>query len=99
MKNKDSPCCDMRGMLSFLILFMLSKKPMHGQQIADELERRKGMRPSPGTVYPALKGLKEEGFVKEQKEGKIVTYTLTREGERAYKVSRQRFCKMFIDVM
>jgi PadR family transcriptional regulator, regulatory protein PadR len=31
-------CCDMRGMLGFLILFLLSKKPMHGQEIADEID-------------------------------------------------------------
>ena len=54
-KNANESCCDMRGLLSFLILFLLSKKPMHGQEIANELERRKGIRPSPGTIYPALK--------------------------------------------
>ena len=30
----DDYCCDMRGMLGFLILFLLSKKPMHGQELA-----------------------------------------------------------------
>jgi DNA-binding PadR family transcriptional regulator len=29
-------------MLGFLILFLLSKKPMHGQEIAGEIGRRKG---------------------------------------------------------
>ena len=37
-------CCDMRGMLGFLILFLLSKKPMNGQEIADEIANRKGER-------------------------------------------------------
>jgi len=36
----------MRGMLGYLILFLLSKKPMHGQ---DELAKRRG------DIYPALK--------------------------------------------
>jgi DNA-binding PadR family transcriptional regulator len=35
--NDNNYCCDMRGMLGFLILFLLSKKPMHGQEIADEI--------------------------------------------------------------
>jgi len=39
----------MRGMLGFLILFLLSKKPMHGEEIADELAKRRG------DIYPALK--------------------------------------------
>ena len=63
-KKGDEICCDMRGMLSFLVLFLLSKSEMHGQEIAAELEKRKGERPSPGTIYPALKGLKESGFIK-----------------------------------
>ena len=50
--HNDSYCCDMRGMLGFLILFLLSKKPMHGQELADEITRRKGEKPSPGTIYP-----------------------------------------------
>jgi len=95
---KYDECCDMRGMLSFLILFLLSKKEMHGQEIADELEKRKGSRPSPGTIYPALKGLKESGFIEEKKDGKIIKYTLTRDGERALKISKQQFCRTFTDV-
>ena len=55
-------CCDMRGMLGFLILFLLSKKPMHGQELAGEIANRKGeKKPSPGTIYPALKSLREAG--------------------------------------
>jgi len=50
---------------------------MHGQEIADELAKRKGEKPSPGTIYPALKGLREAGFLEEEKEGKTITYTLT----------------------
>jgi len=96
--KKYDNCCDMRGMLSFLILFMLSKKHMHGQEISDELEKRKGTRPSPGTIYPALKSLKESGFIEEEKEGKTITYRLTKDGERALKIAKQQFCRTFTDV-
>ncbi|MEM4255410.1 MAG: PadR family transcriptional regulator [Candidatus Norongarragalinales archaeon] len=96
--GKTDACCDMRGMLSFLLLFLISKKPMHGKEIADELERRKGERPSPGTIYPALKALKQSGFVKEKKSGKTITYTITDSGKRALKVSRDRFCRTFVEV-
>ena len=64
MGMKKDYCCDMRGMLSFLILFLLSKKPMHGQELANELRKRKGDKPSPGTIYPALKCLKEAGLIR-----------------------------------
>lgn len=89
----------MRGMLSFLILFLLSKKAMHGQQLAAEIGKRKGAKPSPGTIYPALGALREAGFIKEKKAGKAVTYSLTPQGERAFKVAKQRFCAAFVDVM
>lgn len=97
-EKPQGTCCDMRGFLSFLILFLLSKKPMHGQEIADELEKRKGERPSPGTIYPALKSLKESGFIHEEKEGNKVIYSLTLEGMDALKESKTRFCKTFTDV-
>ena len=95
----DDYCCDMRGFLSFLILFLLSKKPMHGQEIAEEIEKRKGTRPSPGTIYPALKSLKEAGLIQEGKKGKTITYSLTDEGKRGFKEAKQQFCKTFIGIL
>lgn len=91
-------CCDMRGMLSFLILFLVSKKPMHGQELADELERRKGSRPSPGTIYPALKSLKDVGFLQEIGSGKTVTYEITKKGKSALREAQTQFCRTFTDV-
>lgn len=92
-------CCDMRGMLSFLILFLLSKKSMHGQEIADEIGKRKGARPSPGTIYPALKMLKSHGLIEERREGKTVVYNLTEEGREGLKHAKMHFMSVFKDVM
>ena len=97
MKGND--CCDMRGFLSFLILFLLSKKSMNGQDIANELEKRRGCRPSPGTIYPALKSLRDNKFIKEKKEGKNINYTLTPLGKEVLKNAKTRFCKTFIDII
>ena len=96
----DNYCCDMRGMLGFLILFLLSKKPMHGQELADEIARRKeGEKPSPGTIYPALKGLREMGFItSEEKEGKTIIYTLTERGKNALRIFKRRFIRTFLGV-
>ncbi|MBI4175794.1 MAG: helix-turn-helix transcriptional regulator [Candidatus Aenigmarchaeota archaeon] len=111
MKQKEiDNCCDMRGLLSFLILFLLSGKPMHGQAIAAELEKRKGMKPSPGTLYPALAGLRHAGFIKEKKSStspaitspagirKTITYTLTPNGRKALETGKKRFCRAFLGV-
>lgn len=58
---------------------------MHGYQIMQELESRsEGMwRPSPGSIYPALQLLQDQGLVKaEDVEGRRV-FSLTAEGEAA----------------
>ena len=90
----------MRGMLGFLILFLLSKEPMHGQALADEIAKRKGEKPSPGTIYPALKNLREAGFIKEEenKDGKIIVYSLTPRGEGALRIAKRRFTRTFLGV-
>ena len=90
--------CDMRGMLSFYMLWLLSKKQMHGDQLAEELEKRRGEKPKAGTIYPALKELKKKGLIKGEKKGKIIVYSLTPEGKAAVKYAREYFCRAFSDI-
>mgnify|MGYP001609850682 CR=1 FL=1 len=89
----------MRGMLSFLLLFLISKKPRTGQELALELEKRRGEKPSPGTIYPALKQLREVGLIKEAKEGKEITYTLTELGKKGLKEAKEQFCRTFGELL
>jgi DNA-binding PadR family transcriptional regulator len=70
----------MRGLLSFSILWLLTKRDMYGQEIADELAQRRGTRPNPGTLYPALAELEKNRNVDTRKEGRKKIYTLTRTG-------------------
>lgn len=97
-RNGADYCCDMRGLLGFLILFLLSKESMHGQKLADEISRRKGEKPSPGTIYPALKSLREMGFISEEKEGKTIVYNLTDRGKIALKNAKRRFARTFLGI-
>jgi len=92
-------CCDMRGMLSFLILFLLSKKEMNGVEISEEIKKRKGTKPSPGTIYPALKNLRQMNFIKEEKKGSSIKYKITKEGEKAFKTAKIQFCSTFMDII
>ena len=87
--------CDMRGMLSFHILHLLSQKNMHGEGLAEEIGRRRGEKPKAGTIYPALKYLKEKGLIKGRREGKIIIYSLTAEGKNTVKYAREYFCRAF----
>ena len=74
-------CCDMRGMLSFMMLWLLCKRPMYGQELADEIAKRRGEKPNPGTIYPALKDLHRRGLVEIRSEGRKTIYELTKEGQ------------------
>lgn len=85
----------MKGYLSYLILWTVSKGSMSGAEIARELERRRGKKPSPGTIYPALKELKANGLISLDKNRK---YSLTKKGEKELKSACSLFCKMFYDM-
>ena len=91
--------CDMRGLLSFQILFLLSKKPMHGEELAQEIKKRRGEKPKAGTIYPALKELSENGLIKGKKNGKIIVYSLTKEGKESFKNAMRYFARCFGDML
>lgn len=62
-----------RGDVRTAILALLTERPMHGYEIIGELDQRTegAWRPSPGSVYPTLQMLEEEGHVTpEESEGK-----------------------------
>ncbi len=91
--------CDMRGLLSFQILWLLSKKKMHGEEIAKEIGKRRGEKPKAGTLYPALKDLNNKKLIKRKKTGKIITYSITSSGEKAVKVAMAYFVRSFGDMI
>jgi DNA-binding PadR family transcriptional regulator len=71
-----------RGNVRAAVLSVLADRPMHGYEIMQELQERSGgaWRPSPGSVYPTLQLLEDQGLVKgEDVEGKRV-FSLTDEG-------------------
>lgn len=88
-------CCCMKGFLSYLILWTLAKKSMTGAEIAGELKTRRGTKPSPGTIYPALKELKDGGYISTDKNKK---YSLTKAGEAKLKTACKQFCQTFYDM-
>jgi DNA-binding PadR family transcriptional regulator len=72
-------------------MLLLSEKPMHGYQIMTELtERTDGVwQPSPGSIYPTLSQLEDEGIVEStQHEGKKV-YVLTDDGRALVDASEE----------
>lgn len=92
-------CCDMRGLLGFLILHLLSKRRMYGMEIAKEIAKRKAERPNPGTLYPALKYLEKRGLIKSHREGKTKYYKLTPEGEEGLGLAKEFFVQAYGDIV
>jgi len=74
-----------RGDVRAGILALLAEQPLNGYQIMQELETRsRGMwRPSPGSVYPALQQLGDEGLVREQAGAGGRVFELTDSGRKA----------------
>lgn len=70
------------GQLRLYLLALLREGPRHGYDIIRDLENRfSGMySPSPGTVYPRLSKLEEEGLVERTDEGRKALYRLTDAG-------------------
>jgi DNA-binding PadR family transcriptional regulator len=74
-----------RGDVRAAILVLLAEEPMHGYQVIQELTERSGgvWRPSPGSIYPTLQLLEDEGLIRgEESEGRRV-FHLTDAGKAA----------------
>lgn len=90
--------CDMRGMLAFLLLWLIGQRPASGQELAGEIGKRKGIRPNPGTIYPALKGLKRAELIEGERTGRTITYSLTEKGKKELGLASGYFRKVFGDI-
>jgi len=72
-----------RGDVRAAALSLLAEEPRNGYQIIQEIAERSGgvWQPSPGSVYPALQQLEDEGLIQaETPEGGRRRYALTDEG-------------------
>jgi DNA-binding PadR family transcriptional regulator len=72
------------GEVKFIILRLLKDKPMHGYEVMKALEEKMAgcYTPSPGTVYPTLQLLEDQGYVQASDEGGKKVYQITAEGGR-----------------
>jgi DNA-binding PadR family transcriptional regulator len=71
-----------RGDVRSAVLRLLHEGPMHGYQIIHEIESRSGgaWKPSPGSVYPTLQLLSDEGLIISHEADGRRTYSLTDAG-------------------
>ncbi len=71
-----------RGDIRTAALLLLAEEPRNGYQIMQEVEDRSGgaWRPSPGSVYPALAQLEDEGLIRTQESDGRKLFALTDAG-------------------
>jgi DNA-binding PadR family transcriptional regulator len=73
-----------RGDVRSAVLALVAEQPRHGYEIIQEIGERTGgvWRPSPGSIYPTVSQLEDEGLVRTEKvEGRRVIH-LTEAGAR-----------------
>ena len=68
-----------RGDVRLAVLRLLAEEPRNGYQLMQEIEERSGgsWRPSPGSMYPTLSQLEDEGVIR----------TTDAEGRRAFEIT------------
>jgi DNA-binding PadR family transcriptional regulator len=90
------------GFIRIHILYHASKEEIYGVQMIDQLKKH-GYHVSPGTMYPILHSLENEGFLKSRKEnvrGKIRKYyKITSKGERILHESRHKIKELVKEVI
>ena len=81
-----------RGDVRAALLALLNERPMHGYEMIQELDDRTGgiWRPSPGSVYPTLQLLEDEGLITSETSEGRKRFTLTDAGREEAAVTEFR---------
>jgi DNA-binding PadR family transcriptional regulator len=71
-----------RGDIRTAALLLLAEEPRNGYQIMQEVQERSGgiWSPSPGSVYPALQQLEDEGLIRTQEDDGRKLFAITDAG-------------------
>ncbi|MEU0540584.1 PadR family transcriptional regulator [Nocardia sp. NPDC005978] len=79
-----------RGDVRAAILLLLQDRPMHGYELIQQIRERSEdvWRPSPGSIYPALAQLEDEGLVLIEKVAGRKTAKLTESGTEYLEANR-----------
>jgi DNA-binding PadR family transcriptional regulator len=73
-----------KGFIRYHVLEALSQKPMSGSELIEDIDKHTGgcWKPSPGSIYPLLSWLQDNGHIKELPvENGLKRYELTESGK------------------
>lgn len=90
------------GFIKIHILYHASEGPIFGIEIAQELARH-GYSMSPGTLYPTLHRLEQEGYLEQSSKvvgGKVRKYyTITGQGAEALEEAKRKIKELVDEVL
>jgi DNA-binding PadR family transcriptional regulator len=81
-----------KGFIRYHVLEVLNQRPMSGSEIMDEIENQTGgfWKPSPGSIYPLLAWLQDNGYIKELPiENGLKRYELTESGKSLFEAQKK----------
>lgn len=90
------------GFIKIHILFHASEGPVYGVGIMEEIKRH-GYKVGPGLIYPTLRSLEKQGFLKSDRkvvDGKIrIYYEITEKGLEMLKESKEKVRELVDEVL
>ena len=90
------------GFIKIHILYHASKEPVYGAWISEELARH-GYNISPGTMYPTLNRMKEDGYLESTKKvinGRVRKYyRITKKGLLMLDKAKQQIRELIAEVI
>jgi DNA-binding PadR family transcriptional regulator len=87
-----------RGDVRLAILSLLAEKPYNGYGVIKEIAERTGgtWTPSPGSVYPTLQQLVDEGLIETQGEGRKTEFQLTDAGRAFVAENEEELARVWV---
>jgi DNA-binding PadR family transcriptional regulator len=70
-----------KGLLKYFMLKLISERKHSGYELIKEIEEHSGSKPSTGTVYPLLKSMQSEGWIKGIDQDDKTYYEITKSGK------------------
>jgi len=89
-----------RGLLAYYILNRISKSPVHGYEMLQDIGSKTegAWRPGAGSIYPILKKFVADGYIRSDAVRGLPTaqkvYRITEKGEKTLKEVRERYSEM-----
>jgi len=70
-----------KGLLKYFMLKLISEQRHSGYELIKEIEKHSGSKPSTGTVYPLLKSMQSDGWIKGIDQDDKTYYEITKPGK------------------